>query len=370
MRPSRATTWTSCCNAGGAGGLFGSSNAFIGRDGAVGPADAAGDGSVVFSWTPGASAHATFTASANPAPGGRSVTFTDTIVPTSVTSALTVGPNPVVPGDNVTFTDRVTSGGDGATPTGAVTFEEYNPSTVTFTPLGTADLTSGVATWTTTGLAVGSHVVYAIYAGDAMYGGVSSLSVTEVVEAAVVSVAGSANPVAFGPQLIGTTQTQVVTLTNNGNVAVTFNGSADTTNADVNMPATNCFGTLAPGASCTVTISFAPSVAGPDNGTITLSGTDSVALSVTGVGVGVPTVASVSPRSGRKAGGTTITISGHGLSDVTAIAVAGVPVQRFSCPSASRCTAVTAPGTGRGPVLVTNIAGTSPATPGAQFRYR
>ena len=91
------------------------------------------------------------------------------------TSAATLisAPTPSIIGQAVTFTARITS--TTSTPSGPVTF------TLGQTTLGTAQLSSGKATFTTSSLPAGSNVVKVIYNGNSNIKG-SSASVTQVVQ--------------------------------------------------------------------------------------------------------------------------------------------------------------------------------------------
>ena len=80
------------------------------------------------------------------------------VLPDLTTGLLTSSGSPTVQGTPVTFTFKVS--GNFATPTGATTFSDGN------TPIGTATLdVNGVATLTTSSLAVGPHTINATYAG-------------------------------------------------------------------------------------------------------------------------------------------------------------------------------------------------------------
>jgi hypothetical protein len=91
---------------------------------------------------------------------------------TTSAATLTSSPNPSTSGQPVTFTARITS--PTVTPTGPVIFTAGN------TVLGTAQLSSGKALFTTSTLAVGSTTVTATYAGSSNISG-SSASVVQVV---------------------------------------------------------------------------------------------------------------------------------------------------------------------------------------------
>ena len=89
-----------------------------------------------------------------------SAIYTLTVNPTTTTTTLAASANPALVGTAVTFTATVTSSG-GNVPTGTVDF--YNGATL----LGSGTLNSkGVATYTTSALAVGTYSLTAGYQGD------------------------------------------------------------------------------------------------------------------------------------------------------------------------------------------------------------
>ncbi len=103
-------------------------------------------------------------------PGGQIVDKTGTA------TTLTSAPNPSQLGESVTFTAAVTVLAPGAgDPSGTVTFKDGA------TVLGTATLSGGVATFATSGLAVGAHTITAEYAGAASCNGGVSPAVTQTV---------------------------------------------------------------------------------------------------------------------------------------------------------------------------------------------
>ena len=89
----------------------------------------------------------------------------------STTNTLTSSLNPSTYGSNVTFTATVSP----SDASGPVTFKDGA------TTLGTGTLSSGVATFTTNGLAVGDHLLTALYGGDASYSGSTSGVLTQTV---------------------------------------------------------------------------------------------------------------------------------------------------------------------------------------------
>jgi len=99
-----------------------------------------------------------------------------TITPDSTT--LMSSANPAAVGQSVTFTATVAAGVTGVTtaPTGNVTF--FDGATA-LGPLTT--LSGGVATYTTSSLAAGTHSITAQYAGDANFSGSTSSALSQVV---------------------------------------------------------------------------------------------------------------------------------------------------------------------------------------------
>ncbi len=96
-------------------------------------------------------------------------TFTSNVVSQVVnTSSVTVtvvgSPSPSAYTQTVTMTITVVPPTGGVTPTGSVTIDDGS------TVIGTATLNgSGVGTFTTTTLSVGSHVINVTYSGDSNY---------------------------------------------------------------------------------------------------------------------------------------------------------------------------------------------------------
>jgi hypothetical protein len=119
---------------------------------------------------------ATLTSSLNPSYYGNSVTFTATIPPTGATA----------PTGTVTFLDGVTSIG-----------------------FGTLAGNPGVATLTTTALAMGTHTITVSYPGDSFNGASSSLPLTQVVNAAQTSTTVTAAP---SPGIAGGLETIAATV--------------------------------------------------------------------------------------------------------------------------------------------------------------
>ena len=110
-------------------------------------------------------------------------------------TALASSPNPSNFGQSVTFTATVTADAGGSVPTGTVVFMDFG------TDLGHSTLnSSGVATFSTTGLQGGFNSITAVYGGDADSVGSSSIGLNQVVNPASTSTSltSTANPSVFG----------------------------------------------------------------------------------------------------------------------------------------------------------------------------
>jgi hypothetical protein len=160
--------------------------------------------------------------------------------PVTIASSL----NPVPFGSTVTLTVTVPTGA-----TGTVTFDDGT------TVLGTATITGNTASLTTSALAVGTHLITAIYNGDANFTAANSVVLSQVVvSAADFTVASTA-----GRQLIPPGASTNVTI-----VVSSINGL-------FTNPVTLSASSLPPGA----TYSFSPAVVTPGaagaNTTLTVS---------------------------------------------------------------------------------------------------
>jgi uncharacterized repeat protein (TIGR01451 family) len=132
-------------------------------------------------------------ASFNAASGAATQTVQKADAAVAVATSLT----PSSPGQAVTFTATVAALAPGAgTPSGTVTFKDGAAT------LGAGTLAAGVATFTTSSLATGSHAVTAEYGGDGSFNGASGAT-TQVVQrsGSAVVVTSSATPSRFGQQV-------------------------------------------------------------------------------------------------------------------------------------------------------------------------
>jgi len=105
--------------------------------------------------------------------GSTSAVLNQVVQQTTSAAKLTASPNPSTVGQSVTFTAKISS--PTVTPTGPVTF------TMGMTTLGTAQLSGGKATFTTSTLPAGSNVIKVTYYGNSNIAR-SSVAVTQVVQ--------------------------------------------------------------------------------------------------------------------------------------------------------------------------------------------
>jgi hypothetical protein len=185
--------------------------------------------------------------------------------------------------------------------------------TITFSSngvsIGTGTLTAGVATLNTTSLPVGSNSLTAIYAGDSKFSSATASAVPVIVTApAGPAVTLSPTSLTFAQQTVGTTTAaQAVTLTNSGQVALTLTSIA----ASGDFAQTNNCGTsVAPGANCTIAVTFTPTVAGSRTGTLTVTdnaGGSPQTVALSGTAAAVSLASSSSALTISSAGGTATT---------------------------------------------------------------
>lgn len=149
------------------------------------------------------SATLTFTDNASGSPQVVNLTGTGVApVTTPTTTALSASATTVAGGTSVTFTATVTPTSGTPTPTGTVTFKDGT------TTLGTGPVNgSGVATYATSSLSVGSHSITASYGGDTLNAASVSTAVT-----VTVTVIGTAASPTFTPAAGTYYGTQSVTL--------------------------------------------------------------------------------------------------------------------------------------------------------------
>jgi hypothetical protein len=252
----------------------------------------------------------------------------------ATTTTLTSSPNPSGFGQSVTFTATVTAQ-RGGSPTGTVSFLDGTTS------LGTSSLNgSGVATFPTSILTVGTHGVTATYNGDANFDPSTSSVLYQIVQGAAVAL--SPSNITFPTTVVFTTSTaQTVTLTNTGLGTLTISNIAAT---GPFVQTNTCGTTVAPGASCTISVRFKPANKGQVTGSVTI--TDNAPGSPQRVKLsGVGTFIQTNPTSenfGNQPVGTTsiarkviVSNKGNSTVSISSIAITGTNAGDFA--ETNRC---------------------------------
>lgn len=149
------------------------------------------------SLTPGLHAVAVTYAGDTSFAGSSSVTLNQVISQSAATATVAASPSPATYGQDVTFTASVTAP-TGGTPTGTVDFKEGSVK------LGTGTLDAGGATtFTTAGLAAGTHVIGLTYAGDVNHAGGAGAAVSVAIGArsTITVLATSPRPSSYGQRV-------------------------------------------------------------------------------------------------------------------------------------------------------------------------
>ena len=214
------------------------------------------------------------------------------------TAVLQSSVSPSVLGQSVTFTATVS--GTGGTPTGTVTFLDANSSLDGNTSLGTATLSGGVASISTTSLVVaGTHSMTASYSGDTVFGPTTSAPIMQQVNnplPAIVMPLSPSTATAGGGDF---------TLTVNGSnfisgSTVIFNGVSESSQpiSSTKIQATINAADIANGGTFSVTVSN-PSPGGGTSNSLTFS-----------VMNPVPTISSLSPTHSAAGAAINLTVTG------------------------------------------------------------
>lgn len=222
-----------------------------------------------------------------------------TVAPAATTIALASATNPSAYGQNVTWTATVS----GADPGGTVSFSDGG------TPLGSATVTNGVATFASSSLAPGAHDIVASYAGDTNHAASTSATLRQDVNQAstTTTVVSNLNPAPFGQGVTFTATVQGANPTG----SVTFSDGAATLGS---VPVADGSASITTSALATGAHAITASYSGDANNTAstsqavieTINGSTTTAVTanpasanvganvtlaatVTGVGSGVPT---------------------------------------------------------------------------------
>ena len=124
-----------------------------------------------------------------------STVLTQTVNQDATTTKLTSSGNSSVYGQSVVFTVTVTASSPGSgTPTGTVTFMDGT------TVIGTGTLSGGTTNFTTSSLAVASHLITAVYSSDSNFTASTSSALAQTVNqsSSTTSLVSSANPSVVG----------------------------------------------------------------------------------------------------------------------------------------------------------------------------
>ncbi len=224
---------------------------------------------------------------------------------TATTTTLSAAPNPSVFGQPVTLTASVSS--TAGTPP--------NGENVTFmsgaTSLGTAELSSGVASLTSTVLPTGTDSITAVYAGDANFGGSTSTAASQVVGPASTSttLTSSLNPSTFG-QAVNLTATVNGQFSGIATGTVIFsNGSTSLGSASLSANQAAITTTALPVGTDTITSVYS----GDTNFTGSTSNSVSQVVNA-GASAPVPVASGISPGFASAGGAAfTLTVTGSGF---------------------------------------------------------
>ncbi len=199
-----------------------------------------------------------------------SPTVIATITQASTTTTLTTSPNPSSVGQPTILTATITAISPGSgTPTGTVEF--FNGST----SLGTATISGGVATLTTTALPLGTSSLTARYQGDANYTtSTSAIKIQTVSPATTTTLTAAPTSVSFGATVTLTATVAAVsgTGTPTGNVSFMSGTTPLGTGAVINGVATLVTSTI-PGGTNAITAQY--------QGDSNFGGSNSAAVNVT-----------------------------------------------------------------------------------------
>jgi len=265
--------------------------------------------------------------------GSTSSVLTQVVNPkasTATTTMLASSVNPSASGQSVMFTATVTGpSGNTTIPTGSVNFLDGS------TTLGSGTLNSaGAGTFSTSSLGVGSHSITAVYGGDTIFVGSTSIALTQVVNppaqmTSTTTVSSSLNPSASGQSVTFTS-----TVTGQSGSTITPTGTVTF------MDGASALGTGSLNASAQATYTTSSLTVGSHSitavygGDTNFTGSTSTALTQT---VGTPSfTVSFNPTT------VTVTAGTSGNTTVSVTPALGFNQQvSFSCsglPAASTCT--------------------------------
>jgi hypothetical protein len=183
-----------------------------------------------------------------------------TVNQASTTLTLSSSINPSGFGEPVTFTATI-SPQYGGQASGTVTFKDGAKR------LSSSTVSGNIASLTTSGLAIGTHSISAVYSGDSNFMGSTSPVLSQVVQGPTVML--SPPGLTFPNQVVFTTSAaQTVTLTNTGLgildiTKVSVTGAFSQTNT--------CGSSVAAGGNCTFSVKFKPTKSGTLTGSVSIT---------------------------------------------------------------------------------------------------
>jgi hypothetical protein len=198
------------------------------------------------------------------------------VIQLSTSTVLTSSLSPSMPGNAVVFTATVTS--SVGTPTGSVTFSDSG------TALGVGTLNgSGVATYSTTALAPGAHLITATYGASGNYLADTSSVLTQAVQqTVVVTLTSSVSPSQPGSSVTFTATLAAGSTTPTG--SITFLDGA--TMIGIGTLSSGITATVTPGSSGMPTGAVTFLNGATPLGTATLDGSGAATFATSGLGVG------------------------------------------------------------------------------------
>jgi thiol-disulfide isomerase/thioredoxin/cytochrome c553 len=243
-----------------------------------------------------------------------------------------------------------------ASPLQSITVHNAGQAPLTFSSIGLSGANAGIFTLggscsTSAALAAGGSCTVTVLATPTAAGafaanlnlasnasnGNVAISLSGTASAAAPSLSANPSAVAFGSQTVGAgASTQNVTITNRGNVPVTFTSVAVSGTASVTIGSGACSGTLAVAASCNVPLSFSPTAEGNVSATLLLrSNAPDLSVGVTGAGtsaaVARPVLSDAAPfafadaQVGQQSAAHSITLSntGNAALKITSLVLGG-----------------------------------------------
>ncbi|MGY2154529.1 IPT/TIG domain-containing protein, partial [Nocardia gipuzkoensis] len=177
-----------------------------------------------------------------------------------------------------------------------------------------------------------------------------------IVSITVTGPGGTSNPVTFVYVIVPTiTSISPTAGPASGGNSVTITGTNFTGPLTVRFGSTATIFTVNSPTQITAT---APA-GSPGTVQVTVTGSGGTSNGVNYTYAGVPSLTSINPNTGPVTGGTTVVLTGTGLSTTSAVTFGGTPATSFTVNSNTQVTAVAPAGTGTVQVTVTTAGGTS-----------